>query len=111
MPRWKLPSPSKSCAPAAHCANVVGGPAKSGRETHSADLSADGVGLDCALPWVTTVVRQRADNTLPSSRRNRLISLPVTSLVVLNPFRDIFPAACCALMMEHEQLYPQEPQC
>ena len=32
-------------------------------------------------------------------------------LSILNLFRDIFPAACCALMMEHEQLYPQEPQC
>jgi hypothetical protein len=29
----------------------------------------------------------------------------------LNHFRDIFPAACCALMMGHEQLYPQKPQC
>ena len=29
----------------------------------------------------------------------------------LNHFRDIFPAACCALIMGHEQLYPQKPQC
>jgi hypothetical protein len=29
----------------------------------------------------------------------------------LNRFRDIFPAACCASMMWHEQLYPQKPQC
>src|ERR1019366_1675826 len=40
------------------------------------------------------------------------ISLPGTGLLGnLNPFRDIFPAACCALMMGHEQLYPQKPQC
>ena len=29
----------------------------------------------------------------------------------LNHFRDIFPAACCALIMGHEQRYPQKPQC
>ena len=38
-----------------------------------------------------------------------LRSLLTEANVNLNPFRDIFPAACCALMMGHEQLYPQKP--
>src|SRR3954447_7792889 len=82
MPRWKSPSPPKSCAPAAHCASVAGGLPVAGGATHSAALPAGFGGLDCASPWAMTVVRQRADNTLPSSRRNRLISLPVTSLLL-----------------------------
>jgi hypothetical protein len=36
-------------------------------------------------------------------------SLAVRLSDIFNPFRDIFPAACCALMMGHEQLYPQKP--
>jgi alkanesulfonate monooxygenase SsuD/methylene tetrahydromethanopterin reductase-like flavin-dependent oxidoreductase (luciferase family) len=33
------------------------------------------------------------------------------AVAFVNHFRDIFPAACCALIMGHEQLYPQKPQC
>jgi transposase len=51
---------------------------------------------------------QSKDLVVPSNMT--LVTLPAHS-PELNPFRDIFPAACCALMMEHERLYPQEPQC
>ena len=41
---------------------------------------------------------------LPTSQAPIAVEIPD-----FNPFRDIFPAACCALMMGHEQLYPQKP--